>query len=454
MNLKSKWLVFILIICILFSITAVSASDNHTETTLNQDPISNEKLKVTDKSYDNFYEDIKSCTDSFDIENNYKYNENDNKMDLSFNQTNLVINGNNHIIDGSNQAKGFIFVNENANITINDLTFINCNQALLVSGKLTLNNVNFTNNFEKNSEFKGIISIDSDSDLTLNHCNFDSNINSTLIFAQYSDVAIYNSNFYNSWNSESPIVVNRNELVIENSKFENLSSRYGGAINFKGDYLYIKNSTFRNLHADLTGGAILGKLFTVPMDSTNPSAGIRPFKDWVIENCEFMNVSSIHNGGAIYFDFDSGTDSTTTTLHISNCDFSDISSGYGGIIADQGGILDISNSNFTNSQASYLGGAIYTSWADLTLTNCNIINNSAKSNAGAIYFDKGKLVIDKSNFIDNTVTTSSSGKESVIYANDVTANINNSTFNNGGIAIYANFASDDSIIKDIISTDL
>ena len=51
--------------------------------------------------------------------------------------------------------------------------------------------------------------------------------------------------------------------------------------------------------------------------------------------------------------------------------------------------------------------------------NYNIINNSANSNAGAIYFDKGKLVIDKSNFIDNTVTTSSSGKESVIYANDV-----------------------------------
>lgn len=225
-------------------------------------------------------------------------------------------------------------------------------------------------------------------------------------------------------------------------------------MNFKGDYLYIKNSTFRNLHADLTGGAILGKLFTVPLDPKNPSLGARQFKEWIIENCEFMNVSSIHDGGAIYFDLDSGTGGKTTTLHISNCDFADISSGYGGVIATQGGILDISNSNFTNSQANYLGGAIYTSWADLTLTNCNIINNNAKSNAGAIYFDKGRLVIDESNFIDNTVTALSSGKESVIYANDVTLNINNSTFNNGGVAIYANFASDDTIIKDIISTDL
>lgn len=58
------------------------------------------------------------------------------------------------------------------------------------------------------------------------------------------------------------ILVNRMSLVIENSTFENLSSKYGGAINFKGDYLSVKNSTFRNTHA-ITGGAILAKFFAV-----------------------------------------------------------------------------------------------------------------------------------------------------------------------------------------------
>ena len=440
--MKSKLLICLIILCVLFSLTTVSANANPDD--LLETP--------EDKSYDNFYEDIKSSTDTFDIKNNYKYDESDSEMGLEINQTNLVINGNNHIIDGSNKAQGFLFKNKHANITINDLTFINCNMSILFSsGHLNLNNVNFTDNFADSLDYfeRGIIATHDNSDLTLNHCNFNSNIKSTLLRTSYTNVAIYNSHFYNTESVEAAILVNRNELVIENSTFENLNSKYGGAINFKGDYLSIKNSTFKNLHADLTGGAILGKFFLLTSDDPP-----RQVREWVIENCEFLNVSSNHDGGTIYFDLDSGAKGYINTLHITNSNFTDSSSGYGGIIADQGGILDISNSNFINSKADYLGGAIYTSWADLTLTNCNLINNTAKSNAGAIYFDKGKLVIDKSNFIDNTVTTSSTGKESVIYANDVTANINNSTFNNGGIAIYANFASNDSIIKDITSTDL
>lgn len=65
----------------------------------------------------------------------------------------MVINGNNHIIDGSKLALGFAF-NKHANITINDLTFVNCNQSVLFnSGKLILNNVNFTNTFVNNSGY-------------------------------------------------------------------------------------------------------------------------------------------------------------------------------------------------------------------------------------------------------------------------------------------------------------
>ena len=465
MKFKSDCFVLMLVFCILFSITAVSASDNQIEAYLSQDSISNDYIDVnqeysnekleagTDKSYNDFYEDIKNCTDSFNIESNYKYDENDNEMKLKINQTNIVINGNNHIIDGSNKAQGFIFADENSNITINNLTFINCNQSIFMAGKLILNNVNFTNNFVNTSEVGyGIITTNDGGNLTLNHCNFNSNSDALHISAFYSEVAIYNSHFYNARNTDAPIYINRNSLVIENSTFENLSSRYGGVINFKGDYLSVKNSTFKNTHADFTGGAILGKLFRI-MDLNNPGT-MRPLNPWIIEDCEFVNVSSIHNGGALYFDFDSGEPGVTNTLYISNSNFTDISSGYGGIIASQGGILNISNSNLINSKAKNIGGAIYTSWANLTISNCNIINNSAQSNAAAIYFDYGKLVIDKSTLINNTVTAPSSGRESVIYANDVTANISNSTFNNGGVAVYANFASNDSIIKDIISTDL
>lgn len=186
---------------------------------------------------------------------------------------------------------------------------------------------------------------------------------------------------------DSLILVNRKSLVIENSTFENLSSKYGGVINFKGDYLSVKNSTFRNTHA-MTGGAILAKFFAVFLNPYDPSSGVKTRGDMVIDGCEFVNVSSVHNGGAIYFDLDSGSQGYKKTLHISNSNFTDCSSAYGGIIADQGGILNISNSNFLNSKANSLGGAIYSSWANLILNNSNLINNSAGSNAGQFIFLK------------------------------------------------------------------
>ena len=103
MMIKSKYFVFILIICILFSVATVSANDNQT-VVLNQDAISNEgmgvnddvnRIEITNKSYDDFYDDIKDCNDTFEIKNNYVYGESDNNKKLEFNRSNLVINGNN-----------------------------------------------------------------------------------------------------------------------------------------------------------------------------------------------------------------------------------------------------------------------------------------------------------------------------------------------------------------------
>ena len=164
--IKSKYFVFILIICILFSVATVSANDNQT-VVLNQDAISNEgmgvnddvnRIEITNKSYDDFYDDIKDCNDTFEIKNNYVYGESDNNKKLEFNRSNLVINGNNHVIDGFKSARGFVFKNIKVNVTINDLTFTNCNLAIVIdSGNLTLNNVNFTGNLNLGSP-TGIIS--------------------------------------------------------------------------------------------------------------------------------------------------------------------------------------------------------------------------------------------------------------------------------------------------------
>ena len=209
MKLKSKCFVLVIILCILFSISAVSAADNQTDI-LNQDSILDDRLEVnnddlnevleaTNESYDKFYEDIKDCTDTFNIESNYVFNEGENNTQLVFNQSNLIINGKNHIIDGSNFARGFVFKN-NTNITINGLTFRNCDNAITFEkrGNLTLNNVNFTNNYNfKDPDYKGILEIQNGGgNLILNKCNFNSNINSSFIYVEFADVIINNSHFY------------------------------------------------------------------------------------------------------------------------------------------------------------------------------------------------------------------------------------------------------------------
>ena len=90
MKLKSKYFVFFCIICILFSIATVSANDNQNDA-LNHNSISNDEIGITDndelmdvtnKSYTDFYEDIKDCTGTFNIKNNYVYRKGDDKVQL------------------------------------------------------------------------------------------------------------------------------------------------------------------------------------------------------------------------------------------------------------------------------------------------------------------------------------------------------------------------------------
>ena len=59
-----------------------------------------------------------------------------------------------------------------------------------------------------------------------------------------------------------------------------------------------------------------------------------------------------------------------------------------------------------------------------------------------MYFDKGRLTIINSNFIGNKAFKESESTANAIYAHDVVAEFSNSTFDNGGIAVYADFADD------------
>ena len=202
MNFKYKCLILTIVICIMLSLTAVSAGDNHTDTNQGLAPDDfNEKLMETQtESYNDFYEDIKNCTGTFDIQSNYKYVESDDAGYLEIDKGNFMIKGNNHVIDGSAGEQGLVLTNSDGNITICDLTFVNYSMSAIdSSGNLTLINVNFTSSGAENPmHYDGILVGHRDKHVTINNCNFDSNYNSKIINAVNTDISIYNSRFSNT----------------------------------------------------------------------------------------------------------------------------------------------------------------------------------------------------------------------------------------------------------------
>ena len=495
MKLNSRHIIFLLIICILFSIAAVSASDNQAIDTdygfsqsideisvdgdnglsqsndeisvdedadqdsgLNDDNLceiaSNEKnaddLIGDGEDYHTFTELNQSISESGDelyLTHDYRYDENLDKdtflneygmLRFSVDKGEFVINGNNHVIDGAGIGPKFDFEKEEGNIVINDLTFKNFKKtALITYGKITLNNVNFTGCSE---EEDGIIYVSS-ADLTVNGCSFYSNNASILISAYKSNVTVNNSIFSGNNNYGQAISASRWQLIIHNSIFENFSFNNGAMIDFKGHRFEMVNSSFINAHSDLSGGVILAKYFPAEITIDGEKQYI-PSDPILIENCKFENVSCDNDGGAIHIDLDSGAQHIQKTMNIVGSNFTNCSSKYGGAISVLGGALNIESSKFLDNYASFEGGAIYSSWTALNITNSNFHNNSAAKNAGALYFDKGNLTIKGSDFISNKAHEESSATANAIYAHDVAADFSDSAFDNGGVAVYADFASD------------
>ncbi len=472
MNLKSKFLIILIAFCILFLITGVSASDETEDMQLIQDlgevdnadvcqEVDDESLKddsidSTNTSFKDLFNDIEGAKGTFNMEHDYVFKEDEENETGIMHINELVINGYGHVIDGANIGVFLAFYNINdtegnkypINITINDVVFKNFKSGVLSFSKGTsiLNNVSFVNCTCQKSI---IIGTAQDATLILNNSNINLINQDGFIWSTRSRIIINNTNISGIGGRNSLIELNRGQLIIENSRFDNFSSNNGVIINYKGDYFRLKNSKFLNSYANFNGGAIIAKYFPIQNKTTSEDI---PSDSILIENCEFLNVSSANDGGAIFIDLDSGSNHIKKTLNIVNSNFTDCKSRFGGAIAILGGCLNIENSKFINNSAGYEGGAVYSSWTDVAITGSDLSKNTASRNAGAIYFDKGKLTIKSSNFSTNKALKTGTDVANAVYAYDVDAYLADSTFDNGGIAVYADFASD-SKIENITKND-
>ena len=432
MRLKYNFIMLLIVICFLLSLAAVSAGDNQT------DVISTEGDY---HSFNELNESICKSETELNLTYDYKYDE-DSGCSIKINKSEeFTINGNDHIIEDINGTNTLSF-NSPQKVIINNLTFRNCADTLIsCKSPVVFNHVRFINcSGPAESVF---LNFEEQGNVTFNDCVFQMRSGNYFIINSERTALTFNNTLFNGGEfARSTIGINRGNLLVENTTFVNMTSHLGTAINYKGWNFTIKKSRFINLTA-VSAGAILGKYFPKEDESSQYFPG-DPF---LIEGCEFINLTSINNAAAVYFDLDSGAQHFKQTFNMFNNKFTNCRSAFGGAIVNLGGILNIANSTFENNYASFEGGAIYTSWSNLNLVNVTLFNNAAEKNAGAIYFDKGELTINRSYLIGNKVVGKSADGAQAIHAHDVGLFIENSTFDNGGISVYADFASDSKIVN-------
>ena len=136
-----------------------------------------------------------------------------------------------------------------------------------------------------------------------------------------------------------------------------------------------------------------------------------------IEDCEFENCHAKGDaGGAIY--------SKVTNLTVKNSIFNNGLGDFGGAICNLNSNLIIENCNFNNNTAKYEGGSVYNMYGNVIITNSNFTKSSALD-GGALFVDNCTSVsISKTNFNDSTARRYGG----TIFSNGKQVNLDNVTF--------------------------
>ncbi len=416
--------IMIVMLILIMSVGAVCAADDISDEIISDD--GSEILESTQddvisvgesQSFSQLDNEVKSATGNYlELNTDYKFNETtDNPIGIFIETDNFILDGKGHTIDANNQARALIV--KGNNVTINNLTIINANadegSALIIAQNcsLTTNNINIDNC----SSPKGVIFVNYNGAYTSNNDKITDSTSPAGVITMFTGTATFNNALMMSSKALSWGFIyglEGSNVTILNSVFANTTSNYSTVVKTDKS-LKIKNTTFVNLYANFTAGAVAFKM------------GIGA----EIENCTFENVSSSKNGGAIFVDAYSAEYMPVT---IANSTFVDCYSGFGGAILTLGANIIIENCNFTNNAALFDGGAIYSSHSVMNISNSIFDGNGGYSSVvgrdsygGAIYSDADVLNVFDSKFNNNFAQTGSA-----LYLYDSNYDIENNEFNN------------------------
>ena len=387
----------------------------------------NDNLKNSDpdepKSFSDLDNDIdESPNEGIDITSDYKFNNATdenlvNGISLNINpEGTYTINGNNHVIDANNQSGVFKF--NYGTVIINNLKICNAkiSSIILYECELHTNNVTFENNYDSISG--GAIYAEQ-SNYYSNQDKFLNNYADAgaSIYSLRSIIDINNSTFTSDKIHWSLIYGYNSVMTVNNTVFENMTSKYATAIYSEENKLTVSNSKFINLFANATAGAIGSKRSSLI----------------TIKDCAFVNVSSMKNAGAVYADLNGDEINLNNTVSISDSLFENCSSNFGGAYLQLGGKLNMMKTNFINNTAEYSGGAIFLSNTSALIGSSKFDENTAAQlYGGAAYIDDSNSIINNVEFSNNFAGTFGDA----VYLRDSEYDIKNSRFFSEDISEY------------------
>ena len=372
--MNKKIVIICLICCIIFTLSAVSATDvdisdtNETLTISENDivqesndislnAVSNDDvLRDGEGTFSELYSLISSQESgaTLTLNKNYTYSGSDSFPNgISITKDITIVADGKIVIDASQKSR--IFYINGAVVSLKGITFVNAkltsaSGAVYSNSKLTVDNCNFTNN-EMNTG--GAIYV-SGRDSVINNSYFNGN----------------SATFSGNSNGGGAILIYRDAIgtTISNCKFEEnyaINNGHGGAIcSQSSNQLLIDNCTFKSNCAG-SGGSIY-------MET--------PSNLRILNSTFEKNYVNGQFGGAIHFQSGNG-------VTIDNCTFEENRGQRGGAIRcdNQGNYYSIYNTRFIDNFANYEGGgfshnqpAYYTH-----MENCTFINCSTEKRSGA-----------------------------------------------------------------------
>jgi CSLREA domain-containing protein len=361
----------------------------------------------------------------------------------------LTIDGGEQIIISGNNTVRVFYVEQNANLTLSNLSVYNgyvyddCGAGLYIDhGVVSIQNCMFHGNTVAGNSLGGAIyaHLDQNSGLTIANSTFQYNYANGSGGAMYilggNNVTIQDSSIW--WNSASwggAIRIMYATLQVDNTYFyangTPTGTSWGGAIYADEATVQIQGSTFQSNGANYGGGI-----------SASASSQVN------IENSNMTQNQAQDYGGAI-------SSGSLTDLIIFHTTFDSNQAGSGGgavnMVQSQSGDTSITECTFTGNSAKH-GGAIYGDLLNGTIARNTFYDNTAAENGGALY-SQSCVGPDYSDLrlINNTFTGNNAGWGGAVYNSDSKVALTNNTLQDNGALYNGNNLYNDYLVSGVMT---